>query len=895
MEPEPLAIPSPVPPPPAVEYRRLLRSLRDDRRSAQRHIEVARFLVRLNNHHRALSSLRVARALQPRRVQAYLLLGYVYRRIGDLPQAVVAYQQLLRIDGACRAAHFQLGTVLLTSGRHAEAATHLQRVVELAPSARKAYRLLATIADEAGDAGRALGYLEHVAALDDANAAVFHDIGRIHRKAGRPDRAIIALNRAIELDERQVAARCELAELLLDENVPDRALALVTAGLLHHGQHLELRLLEGRCHRALGQVDRELAALTTAARSAPEDFRPHLALGKCYAARGDFDLAEDALHQAMAFAAREHDVYRSLASLYLKGGKPDRAEATLVALTDVFPASPESWRLLGELRERIQKLDEAVAAFTRAIELAPADATLFCARARVHVKRGEYDDAVADFQRARELDPESEEAKSETDLIRGHKNYREALEARERAQSAREQGDFEGARKHFEHMLSLVPTNTRWLDEHARLSIICGDTRAAVASLERLLAIDDGNAAVAHRLGALFSAMNRFDDAWRMFERCVNIEPMNVAARIRIIQTLGHRAIGRSLSPDKFPRFEQAYRAGLAEPAKMSLAHLELGWLYLSFGSQIFPVAEWQDQARCHFTAVGERCSDELQSFRHLGTLVLARRAGADDEALGALVRLCELVPTSESHALGLLEYLKSVGHHARGFRLAEQFAHRFPGNGLIRALTFEFFVNAATGGNDRTALCRKRIQELQRRVASQPDDAAAYVDLALALMILSPAGERFESGRKVVVALNRARALQPDNPWIMWALLRETLRTAETSSGRRPDEAQLAQATTICRNGLRLFPDFTPFLEHLGRTQLASSDPVDVDRGRATLERAVIADGSCSAALFALGRHYEGLNDGTSARLYYAKVLESPRGTHFAKLVLERLPRLVS
>ena len=860
----------------------------------QRHLDVARFLVRVEHYHRALSSLRLAKALQPRRKETYLLLGWVYQKVGNVPQAVIAYQQLLRFDSASVAGHFRLGELFIEQEKYAEATRHLKRVVELVPTTRRALRLLATIAEKTGDSNRALSHLEHLAALDGKNASLYIDIGRIHRGAGRPDRAIIALRRALELNEESINGRVELASLLLEEGAPDEALTIVQKGLEAEPQHVELRLLEGWARQRMGGYEGALTAFVTASRSAPDDFRPHLALGKVYTLKGDFDLAEDELKRALGLTSRDKDVYRALSSLYLKSGHSEKAEHILMEMTEVFHQSPEAWRLLGELRESIKKLDEAIDAFTKAIELAPADASLFCARARVHVKRGAYDEAVAGFQRARELDPDCEEARAETELIRGHKNYREALNALEHAENMREKGDFDGARKHYEKILSLVPNNARWLDEHARLSIVCGDNKGAIESLERLLTLEHDLGQTALRLGNLYSALNHFEEAWRHYEKCVVAEPFNIPARVKIIRTLGHRAISRQLSPDKFPRIEAAYRASLNEPAKLSLAHLELGYLYLSFGSQIFPAAEWQEKARMHFAAVSENCSEDTLRYRFLGEFDLARRLGHDDTAIALLVRLCELLPNSEEYAISLLEYLKVVNSSARGFRLAEQFAHRFANNGLIKALDFEFFVQLASSRDNPRALCRKRIQELQRAVATNPEDGQSFLSLGLAMQILSPAGERFESGRKVTVALNKARSLLPDNPWPLWALLREQLRSLDGAQ-RRMDDGVTGQASTICRNGLRLFPNFAPFLEHLGRTLLVSTDPVDVDRGRTMLERAVIADEECSGALFTLGRHYENLGDTVAARQYYTKVLESPRGTFYVKKVLDRLSRMVA
>jgi len=873
----------------STRYRALLVQVRNERHDATSHLDVARFLLRTKDFDRAMSHLRLARALQPRRSATYRLLAWAYRGLKNLPQAATALSQLLRLEPADLAANFQLARILLEQGKEGRATRHLTRAITVDPKLRAAYRLLAQLSERRGELSTALSYIEHLLELSPDNPKLHALSGRVHARAGHPDRAIARLRRCLEIEGGNFEARHTLAQVMLKEGAADEALVLLEEGSSLAGAPPELLMLQGQCHQLLGDRPRALAIYITASRRMPDSPTPHLALGKLYSLEEDYDLAEDEYRKALRAQPNSSEAYRCLGSLYVRSGSPTRAEKLFLEMIEVFPSSPEAQSLLGEARERFHQLEGAVDAYSKAIELAPGDAHLHVARAKARVKNGDYDSAIIDFQRARELDPDCEEAGIETELIRGHKRYREAFTIHERAQEALTAGDIESARKHFDRVLELVPNNVRWLEESANLAIATGHYEQAIASLRRVLAVEGSNGQLLLRLADLLSATNKFDQAGPLYEQCVTAQPMNIGARIRLIRTFAHRSIAGSLSPDKFPRLENAYRAALTEGSGRALAHLELAHLYLGFGSQIFPTEEWQRHCANHFRLVGDRCSPDTLRHKLLGELELARRTENQTLAAACLEQLCDRFPKNSTYAVALLEQLKEIGSHSRAFRFSERFRQRFPLHGLIQSLTFEFFGILAAKHDKPAALCRRRINELQRAVAQAPENFTAYLQLGLGLMILSPLSEHFGTGRKVVIALNRARNIQPNNPWSLWGLLKETLRPTESSKAKSK-----GKDATICRNGLRLHPTFSPFLEHLGRGLLQSTDPVERDQGRLILERACIVDPDCAGALYTLARHYHQSGDKVVAWHYYTKILESSRGAFHAKRALEHLSKLV-
>ncbi|MBI4867880.1 MAG: tetratricopeptide repeat protein, partial [Candidatus Wallbacteria bacterium] len=97
-------------------YRVLLKRVKQEYNDPAVHLEMARFLIQHNRGDRAFSSLQVARALQPRRVETYYLLGWLHQRDGHLEQAKQAYRQILQMQSDDVRAHFQLGCLLEQEG-----------------------------------------------------------------------------------------------------------------------------------------------------------------------------------------------------------------------------------------------------------------------------------------------------------------------------------------------------------------------------------------------------------------------------------------------------------------------------------------------------------------------------------------------------------------------------------------------------------------------------------------------------------------------------------------------------------------------------------------------------------------------------------------------------------
>ena len=868
-------------PAPSAIYKELLEKLKKNRQSVEAHVEVARFLLRMKKADKAISSLKVAKSLQPGKLTVYLLLGWALQQIEKLVEARLCYKQLLNKDHNSISGNFQMAMVLIKLNKPLEATDYLKKTIELHRGARKSLAVLASIANEQGDLNKALSYTDSLLEKNPDCPGVLLQAGKIQYSAGRPSRAISPLKRALTLNPSLTDASFLLAKIYIEEGLPSEAFNVISPVLSKDSSNFDFKLLEGKAHEGNEDKNRAIASFISASKLKPADCRPHLHLGTLYLKHSDLELAERELIEALKLGPEQALIYRTLSMLYQKSGQIKKAENILIEMSEMFIHSPEPWRLIGELRLATDDSEGSVVAFSQAIEKSPADAHLFCARAQAHVLNGAYDEAIEDFDRARELDPDVEAAKRENDLISNHKNFIKAREAWQKAEEARTDGNLDSSRKHYERALELAPDNEKWLRTYGQLSVYCGKFTDAVEAIKRLVAVtSSAKSGALFQLGNLYFGLNNFDAAFKCYEKSATLNPLFIPARLRLIETIGQRLVSGSLSPDRFPRILAAYNSELANPSRESVAHLELGWLYLHGGTQILPTEEWSHGATLNFEAAGEASSAELIRFKYLGVLNLQRRLEQHDAALETLMKLTNLQPSNTNYAIALLEHLKFLKYYSRGLRTSEQLLQRFPGNGLIMAMNLEFFALTAMTQKSGPNICAKRLNEIQRLLLKNQENGNDYLLLGLALVILKSSDQKFETSKKAVTALNKAFSLLENNPWPLWAMVREKMQTNILSKGNTSEELS-DEIRGICEQGLRTFPDFVPFIELLGRQMVKSKDPVESDKGRIMLERAVLIDQDSPAALYSLANHYLNHKDHTTVRHLLSEFSVAPEA-HF-------------
>jgi len=873
------------------EYRSLLKAVKGHADDPSYHLELARFYIKHRSFKKAHSSLQVAKALQPRRIETHYLLGWLYQKEANWEQARLTYRQILRHKPNESMARFHLGETLLALDQKTEAYEHLLKATELEPNLGPAYWHLGRLAFDRKDYSRAMSHFQTLKNIDGANPDIYFELGNVFRAQGQTDRAVMSYEKANEISPGHVRSLVALADVYMSGNLPNKAIEILEGVINRETNAPEAYMNLSRAYLRVGKTPQALAILLQFQKVFPKDPRGHGELARLYFASGEHELAEEEFLKAIEISPNDKDLYVALGTLYLNLKTPTKAISLYKELCSSFPNDPLIHGLLGEVYDRFNRMDEAVEAFGQAIAGNPNSDSLYCRRAKLYVKLGKYNEALRDFERAKTINPNCPEAKLDTELIRSHKKYQEAFELYSKGMEALKVGNHQQAMSFYRQVLKLVPNNVDWLKEYLQLTLYTGQFSEAGATFEKLVVLAPKNADLYRKYAHLQYQLQNYAQARTLYERCVALSPQDVEARIGLIRCLRHKLIDRTLSPGKFEALVTAYESHLVGSKNRNLTLLELATLHFTLGRLIQHGSQWRDRGMEYVEQMGQQDTDEIARHRLLAQYEMHLLSSEETQATSVLERLLRSFPHNATYAHALLEHLIDSGQYARGFRLSEEFKEKFPESGLLRAMNLKFFYLVASTKDNPKSLFRNKIRGLQQYVASNPTDCMGFFDLGMGLVYLTRPNEWFESRKKASIAFTKAKSLEPTSPWPWWGLVKTVLHgnSADTLPAAERD-----RTVSMLRCAINLFPGEAGFYYYLGRVLHHSDDPDRFEEGTRALVTASVLDNQFASPNFELAVHFQKTQDDTRAYHHYLSVIESVACARYHREVQRRMRSLV-
>lgn len=145
----------------------------------------------------AVTALKQALELAPRRASAHNDLGLALKELGQLEEAERAYDAALSLDPTYAAAHRNLGDVLRQRGALEEARRCYESALRLNPALNPCRLDLAQLLEDSGELGPASRCYEEAIARSSAPAGIYIRLGHVLWKLGDSLRALQAFERAV--------------------------------------------------------------------------------------------------------------------------------------------------------------------------------------------------------------------------------------------------------------------------------------------------------------------------------------------------------------------------------------------------------------------------------------------------------------------------------------------------------------------------------------------------------------------------------------------------------------------------------------------------------------------------------------------------------------------------
>lgn len=297
----------------------------------------------------AIAALSRVTQAQPANVDAWLEMGDLYVRDGQLSAAVDRYRKVLDAKATQEQlllARLAMGTILVELGNPGQALEHLQAVLSMSPGEPKALKALLEVRLQRNEtevaAGLAAQLIEHAPNLEE-QADAFVSLGRIERQRRRPQDAILAFAKAVAIVGVKGRAAGELSSLLstlkseghpADYRVAADALTAYVEKRAEPGPELvaACALLGKILDSELGKPEQAVAHLERATQHAPEDTELLAQLAQVRERAGRYPSAIESYRLLLCFDANVADAYRGIARSLEKLNRTSEAASALLPL-----------------------------------------------------------------------------------------------------------------------------------------------------------------------------------------------------------------------------------------------------------------------------------------------------------------------------------------------------------------------------------------------------------------------------------------------------------------------------------------------------------------------------------------------------------------------------------
>ena len=377
--------------------------------------------------------------------QYHSTLGTACWKLGELPEAMAAFEAALELDPEETSVLLAASEVALLTGDGKKHRRYLRRAQHFGADegTLRFWEMLREFGErDRANAGsdehdRKIAVMDAVIRLSPDDDYAHITRGLAHLAKGNDDLAIADMDAVLQLDPDHAAAymlrgtlfgnrkqwsrmAADMTELIRlrpddarayyqrgqaygEQDELDRAFADLCEAIRLDPDHADAHRVRGDCLRYQEKYDEAIADFDTALRLDPENSAAHLGRGASYRMKGDFAQAIADYDAAARLKPEEPLTYRFRADAYVAAEQYDLAIVDCNTVLKLSPRDPMAYFTRGNAHLFSVQLEPALADFSSAVELDPASGRSTYGRGLVRYLLGDEDGAERDFQLAREL------------------------------------------------------------------------------------------------------------------------------------------------------------------------------------------------------------------------------------------------------------------------------------------------------------------------------------------------------------------------------------------------------------------------------------------------------------------------------------------------------------
>ena len=450
--------------------------------------------------------------IKPADPEGHLLLGAVYRGLGEYSKAEPELQRAVAGNANEFQSRYQLGFVLARLDKPKEALFHLKKAVQLKPEDSSAQFQLSAVLRALGDSKQAT------------------EVADQFKKAKEK-----------EFKVSQLAAQGNKANQYLNSGQPAQAAAVYREMLQMEPDNAHTYYNLALALEAANDTNGAQEALEKAVSVDPKMALARSELGRVYLARGDVQSAKRWLEQAIALDPQLVPALGNLGVICAQERDTAKAESLFRQALEADPNYAQGNLNLGLILAQQQKYSEAESQLQKALELLPDDSRTLSAIGKVECRLGKNKQGLAYLERVTKLEPNS--AAAHLDLAIAEADSYDLTDALTEADTSVrlapnaaathfnkgamlfDLGRPAEARPEFETAIRL---SRQMPQPHYYLAVIAkqaGDYDTAINNLQSVVKLQPQNLIAWHLLGQCLQSESKLADAIAAWKHALAIDP----------------------------------------------------------------------------------------------------------------------------------------------------------------------------------------------------------------------------------------------------------------------------------------------------------------------------------------------------------------------------------
>ena len=305
----------------------------------------------------------------PKAWVAYTNLGYIYRSVGKIENAISLYRKAIEIIPDDPNAYYNLANTYYDIGETEQAIELYRKTIKIDSHYVNAYNNLGLIYNNIGKTNEAIDLFRRAIQINPRQAKTYYNLGLTYENIGSSEEAIELYEKAIEIDLHFSEAYYNLGNLYNKIAMPMEAVTL-------YKKAIELL---------------------------PTDPHLYFNLGNTYNTVGQVENATNSYKKAIEIDPHFSEAYYNLGNLYNKIAMPRKAIILYKRAIELLPTDPHLYFNLGNTYSSIGKLEDAVKFYKRTIALNPSYAEAYYNLALSYYYTRQYKLAVHYADKALEL------------------------------------------------------------------------------------------------------------------------------------------------------------------------------------------------------------------------------------------------------------------------------------------------------------------------------------------------------------------------------------------------------------------------------------------------------------------------------------------------------------